>query len=436
MMVSKFENSMLQNSPHFEDKKILLAISGGIDSMVLLDLCLKKKMNITVAHCNFNLRGEESDLDEVFVKEYCNQNNISFYVKYFDTKKIAENNKESIQITARNLRYHWFEELMQEHKFDYLFTAHHLDDQVETFLINFTRGTGINGLLGIPKENRKIYRPLLDFSREEIEIYAKSNHLNWREDSSNLSDKYLRNKLRHKVIPILKEINPSFLNSFQDTLKSLNASQDFLEEMMEQITQKIIVQKGDKHWIEIDKLLKIRNYKEVLFHFLQPFGFSAWDDIYHLIHAQSGKLILSNQFQILKDRNYLILSTRETNENQEIIVNQIENDANFPLKLTVWEEKSNLEFDKYSIFVDFEKIQFPLKLRKWQEGDYFYPFGMNGKKKLSKYFKDEKINVFEKNEVWILECNHQIVWLVGYRMDERFKIDSQTKKVIKIEFLN
>lgn len=434
-MFLKFQNHFSTQFPFLQKAKILIAVSGGLDSMVLLDLLLKLNLDVAVAHCNFQLRGDESDEDEAFVKSYCTLNSIKGFFQKFDTKQFAEDEKVSIQLAARKLRYEWFYELLATENFDYVVTAHHLDDQLETFLIHFSRGTGLDGLCGIPTQNDKIIRPLLTFSRAEIETFAKENNLKWREDSSNASDKYARNKIRHHVIPILKELNPSFLDSFENTLQNLNQAQGLVDDASRIVYRKVVQDVETKKVINLNELLQLPNYQAYLYQWLLPFGFSAWLDIYDLVVAQSGKQIFSEHFRLLKDRETLIIEPKSEKISDEYLINKNQAELNFPLKLRLISVSEIGKSDAKTIFVDAEALKFPLQLRKWQEGDYFYPFGMNGKKKLSKFFKDEKFSLIDKENAWILCSDNQIVWLVGKRMDERFKITENTQTILKIQLV-
>lgn len=434
-MLTEFQKQLSKKYNLLQSKKLLLAISGGIDSMVLLDLMLKSQMDISVAHCNFNLRGEESDSDENFVKDYCKQNNIPCFVNNFDTEKYASENKKSIQISARELRYDWFFELKNKYKFDYIVTAHHLDDSLETFFINLSRGTGIEGLTGI-RESENIIRPLLDFSREEIEQYASENKIQWREDASNQSDKYLRNNIRHNIVPLFKEINPEFLNSFSKTMSYLQEVQSFSDEAVNEILYKLLVDKNNVNHLKISKLLEYKNYKFILYKWLSEYGFTAWNDIYNLIDSQSGKFVETENFRLLKNRNELILSKK----NNEVLDDEFlisEDKTNYPIRLIISEVNQISETNNPNeIYVDKNLLKFPLTLRKYKEGQYFYPFGMQGKKKkISKFFKDEKLSVLDKENIWILYSDNQVVWIVGRRADERFKITANTTSILKIENL-
>ena len=435
-MLSKLQNHINENLPILKEKKLLLATSGGIDSMVLLHLCHQMKLDVRVAHCNFQLRGDESDKDEEFVKMQCEMLNVLLYVNHFDTKKFAEKEKLSIQVVARNLRYEWFNSLLINNNYDYILTAHHLDDSLETFLINFTRGSGLDGLTGIPQQNGNVIRPLLPFSRNEIETFAKENNIQWREDSSNASDKYLRNKLRHDIIPVLKELNTSLLDSFEKTISNLQQAQTLVDDASRIVYRKVVTDSNFQKRINLLELMQLPNYHAYLYQWLEPFGFSDWDSINDLATTQSGKQIHSQNHTLLKDRNELIVFPKqESGESLQFLIDKDLNDVKFPLKLSFCKVDDISVQPTNTIFVDEEKIQFPLEIRKWQEGDLFYPFGMNGSKKLSKYFKDEKFSLLDKANTWLLCSDNQIVWVIGKRQDERFKVLESTTQILKINYI-
>ncbi|MFD2602809.1 tRNA lysidine(34) synthetase TilS [Flavobacterium suzhouense] len=436
-MLSEFKEHLAVNFPFFKESKLLVAVSGGVDSVVLVHLLKQLNYDVAIAHCNFGLRGEESDGDEKFIRSYASYNAINIFVTHFDTKTFAIDNKLSIQVAARQLRYIWFQELLEENSLDYLLTAHHLDDNIETFLINFSRGTGIEGLTGIPQRNGNIIRPLLPFTRENIERYASENSISWREDSSNASDKYLRNRLRHNIIPEIKELNPSFTDSFIQTINNLQQSASLVHDAAIVMYQQIVSEKeGQKH-IDIGQLKRLPNFKAYLYQWLNPFGFTSWDDIYALVDAQSGKQIFSANYRLLKDRTVLILeplkpSDRKVYEISEGL-SQINESLIIKLELV---DKISSESTKNVVFVNNNLIKFPLFVRKWKEGDYFCPTGMNGqKKKVSKFFKDEKMTLSEKEDTWILTSGNEIIWIIGRRADDRFKIRNTTDTILKIELL-
>jgi tRNA(Ile)-lysidine synthase len=436
-MLSEFKNHLKENLPFLKDSKLLLAVSGGIDSMVLIHLLQQLNYDVSIAHCNFSLRGEESNGDEEFIRSYASLNNILKFVTRFDTNSFAIDNKLSIQVAARQLRYIWFDQLLEENSLDYLLTAHHLDDAIETFLINFTRGTGLEGLTGIPQQNGKIVRPMLPFTRNQIESYAKENNITWREDSSNASDKYLRNKLRHDIVPELKSLNPSFTESFQQTLKNLQQSASLTHDAAILVYQQVVSEKeGQKH-INLEQLMRLPNYKAYLYQWLSSFGFTAWDDIYTLVNAQSGKQVFSPGYRLLKDREALILEPLKPADKQIYEIQEGVTQINEPLAIKLESvELISSDSTKNAIFVNNNLIKFPLFVRKWQEGDFFYPLGMKGqKKKVSKFFKDEKLSLSEKEDTWILCTENEIIWVIGRRADDRFKIRNTTDTILKIEVL-
>ena len=433
-MVEKLKNHCNQHFPFLKQKKVLLAVSGGLDSMVLVYLFQQLHYEIGVAHCNFQLRGLESFEDQNFIQNYAKANSIPIFITQFDTQAFAQDYKLSIQVAARELRYNWFYELLEIHNFDYVLTAHHADDNLETFIINLSRGTGLDGLTGIPEQNDKVIRPLLAFSRQEIEAYAKQNAIQWREDSSNASDKYLRNKIRHDVVPILKELNTDFIASFQKTQEYLQQAQVMVEDASIMVYQQVAKEVGEEIHFDLKKLKPLPNYKSYLYQWLREFGFSAWDDVYDLVDSQSGKQIFSSHFRLLKNRDYLVLCPLDfTDSKREYFITKNQKEVKVPLNLSICKVTDISDTTIESIFVDEMKLEFPLVLRRWKEADSFQPFGMKGKsKKVSKFFKDEKLSLIEKEKTWLLCSNNQIVWIVGMRQDERFKIDETTKKILKI----
>ncbi len=435
-MKTALQNHLTQNFPFLKEKKLLLATSGGIDSMVMVDLFQQNNFQIAIAHCNFQLRGLESFEDQKFIENFADKNKIPIFITQFDTKAFAEDYKVSTQVAARELRYNWFYELLETAGYDYILTAHHADDNLETFIINLSRGTGIEGLTGIPQLNEKVIRPLLRFSRSEIENYAKANHIEWREDSSNASDKYLRNKIRHDLVPILKELNPEFLSALQKTQNYLQQTQAMAEDASIMIYQQVAQEANDEIHFNLKKLKQLPNFHSYLYQWLREFGFTAWDDIYALADSLSGKVVYSASYRLLKNRDFLILSPlRSQNETAEFTINENQKDVNVPIKLSFCEATDISHMPNNTIFVDAENIKFPLVLRKWNEGDIFQPLGMNGQsKKVSKHFKDEKLSLLEKENTWLLLSKQTIVWIVGSRQDERFKVTNTTKHIIQIAF--
>lgn len=433
-MLQQFQNHLSIHFSFLQGKKLLLAVSGGLDSMVLVHLMQQLNYEIVVLHCNFQLRGLESFGDQQFVQEYSNMNAIPFVFTQFDTEAFATDFKVSTQVAARELRYSWFYEQIEIQNADYILTAHHADDNLETFIINLSRGTGLDGLIGIPAQNEKVIRPLLSFSRQEIVEYAVANKLEWREDSSNASDKYLRNKIRHHLIPILKELNPTFISSFEKTQSFLKEAQELVDDAAIMVYQQVAREEGENIYFDLARLLQLPNYSAYLYQWLKEFGFTAWEDIYDLVTSQSGKQVFAPEFRLIKDRDCLILSPLKLHsDQQEYPIESIQSKVNFPLKLDFSVVNAIESISNSTIFVDYEKLEFPLVLRHWREGDVFQPFGMEGKsKKVSKLFKDEKLSLVDKESTWLLCSTNEVVWVVGIRQDERFKIDSKTKKILKI----
>ena len=438
--LNRFENFLSNELTIHSQQKILLAVSGGIDSMVLLILFMQTKNQIAVAHCNFGLRGDESDGDNVFVRNFCSENNILFFDKKFDTKNFTAENKIGIQEAARKLRYDWFEKLSVTNHFDFIATAHHLNDVTETLLFNIARGTGISGLHGIPAMNKKIIRPLLFASKDEIIDYAKEKNILFRNDSSNKKNTYSRNKIRNLIIPVLKEINPLLEEHVQSLTGQISFIENIYRKHIDELWKNIHVQKNDTIEISISELLKLHQLPFYLFEFLQPFGFnfSQVSEIISSLNEQSGKRFFSSTHQLIKDRNSLIIESLLTKLNTEIFIGfnstLIEvNDA--VLKIEHLNSKDEIQFCTDTFYFDLETISFPIKIRKWNEADRFHPLGMSHSKKLSDFFIDEKINLIDKNKALVCSSNDgNIIGVLPYRIDDRNKITSLTKNVLKICF--
>lgn len=437
-MQDHFLKHIEEEFPELLQQKFIIAISGGIDSVVLAHLCHNLKLNFSLAHCNFKLREEESDKDTRFVEDLANSLECKFFIKEFETEKIAKTNKNSIQITARNLRYNWFYELVNTTNHHYVVTAHHLNDSLETFIINLSRSTGIKGLTGIPGKNNFIRRPLLNFSRDEIEGFAFKNKIEWREDQSNKSTKYLRNKIRHEVVPTLMELTPDFLKNFESSLEKLQDAQVLIEDYTHLLFKEIVIEKKDHYEINIEKLNSFPNQKAILYQLLEGFGFTEWDDVYHLKDAQTGKKVFSSTHQLIKDRDNLILSVLESTRFKTQFIKKDEYlvDAG-DFKLKIMEASQLGDFGSEIAYVDKSKLKFPLSLRSIQNGDYFYPFGMKGKKKLSDFLKDEKISSHLKSSQLVLcNRNEDIIWVLNLRTDDRYKVNETTEDILKIEIVN
>lgn len=430
-MFDAFKSHFSQNLPFLKDNRLLIAVSGGVDSMVLAELALRSGLNIGIAHCDFSLRGTESDADAAFVERFASFKNIPFHFQKFDTRSFAADFGLSTQMAARRLRYEWFAQLVEQQGYDYVLTAHHADDDLETFLINLSRGTGLDGLTGIPAVNGKIVRPLLPFSREDIEAYAKAEGIDWREDRSNSSEVYLRNRIRHDIAPRLKALNPSFLSSFRLTLDHLQQARSLAEDASRIVYRKVVTDSDDRKTIDLTELRQLPNYDAYLYQWLSPLGFTAWNDIGDLVTAQSGKQVLSPGYRLLKDRGELIVTPIPQLSESHLIDENITT-LDHPVKLVFTRVEAIDNTSDNAIFVDRSKLRWPLSLRKWREGDVLHPAGMTGSKKVSKYFKDEKFSLADKEAVWLLFSGEALVWIVGHRQDARFKADATTQNILKI----
>jgi len=434
-MEKAFKNEIKSQFPYLCNSKILLAISGGVDSVALAHLCQTAKLDFTLAHCNFNLRNEESDADQDFVAALAKKLNVALFVENFDTEQYAKDNSLSIQMAARDLRYEWFEELRLKHDFDFILTAHHANDSLETFFINLIRGTGLEGLSGINADSNYIIRPLLNFSRKEILAYAEENNISWREDSTNASTKYLRNKIRHELVPVLEEINPQFLETFLKTQSHLKENEELIEDYLSLLYPKIVGKTEYGYSLDVNYLKKIPNSSAILYQLLKSFGFTEWNDVYHLLEAQPGKMVFSPSHRLVKDRDYLLLTEIDKTEDKVYKIAKNEDFAMLPMGTFSFSEVKEInEKASNCIYIDPEKLEFPLTVRKWQQGDIFYPFGMKGKKKLSDFFKDKKLSLPEKENSWLLCSGEKIVWVINQRADRRFSITSSDQKIIKITF--
>ncbi len=436
-MESLFKAHIEQKFPFLQEKKILLAISGGLDSVALAHLFKKCGLDFALAHVNFQLRGAESDADATFVAQLGAKMNVPYYSTSFETTKYSAQHGISIQMAARELRYQWFEKLLEKEGYDYLSTAHHLDDQLETFLINLSRGTGIQGLTGIPESKSSIIRPLLVFDRQAIASYANSNGILWREDASNASTKYLRNKIRHKIIPLLKEENPNLLSGFSNTLAHLKETESIKNTSVETLRKRLFILKDGGIKIPITKLQETANYKDYLYPLFSVYGFQDGEDIYGLLTAQSGKLLLSSSHRLIKDREYLLLHTLEKTIDNDapILIEDMSILRKFPMGALQFQEALKPIFDHNSnrVFIDKNLVDFPLKLRKWRKGDAFIPLGMKGRQKISDFLINSKASILEKEKTWLLcTANDTIIWVIGKRLDNRFKITTNTNTLLEI----
>lgn len=437
-LATRLQDFVAEENLFSSGNHLLVAVSGGIDSMVLLHILQNTGHKISVAHCNFTLRGAEADADEAFVRAYCKKNKLALHAESFKTKEIAKESGESIQMAARRLRYEWFDALMLIHDYAYVATAHNANDVAETFFVNLSRGTGLSGLTGIKPKLGNVVRPLLFASRAEIEAYAKANKIKWRDDSSNQSVKYRRNLIRHKVIPIFEIINPSFNQSIIKTIARLEQSNTVLKQFMDAALEEAITQKEGKVYISIPHIKKLKPLSLYLFELLHPYGFNAEqiEDIEQCLSRQSGQQFISEEYELLHDREFLIICPKKKRDEKEYLIEIGTRQVTKPVKLTfsvkTFTAKINLKQPATVAILDFDKLTFPLTLRRWRVGDRFQPFGMNQAKLLSDFFKDSKLSKDEKDEVWILESGGKIAWIVGYRADNRFRVTDKTKVVVTI----
>lgn len=403
------------------NSKILVALSGGADSVALLRILHSIGYDCEAAHCNFHLRGKESDRDEMFVRQLCQQYNVPLHTIDFDTTRYAEEKRISIEMAARELRYEWFEKKRIECNADWIAVAHHQDDSIETMLLNLIRGTGITGLLGIRPINGHIVRPLLCISREEIICYLQSIGQEYVTDSTNLEDEYTRNKIRLRLLPLMQEINPAIKNSLVTTSNHLNEVATIYNKSIENAKARVITSKG----ILISALSNESAPETVLFEILHPLGFNPAQikDVCHSLHGQPGKQFSSKEWKIIKDRDFLLLEKKQA-ENEDMPSFQlIREETEYTTHFQIPREKEVACFDA-------DKLNGVISLRKWQPGDIFIPFGMKGKKKVSDYLTDRKFSISQKKRQWILCCGEDIAWLIGERTDNRFCIDENTQRVV------
>ncbi|MEO6330083.1 MAG: tRNA lysidine(34) synthetase TilS [Ginsengibacter sp.] len=438
----------------FQQKdRLIIGVSGGIDSVVLCELCHQSKVDFVISHCNFQLRGQESERDEQFVRNVAEQYGVKVFVKKFETENFASKNKLSIQVAARELRYDWFKELIEEiakppanilpqtshtpHAVK-LATAHHANDNIETLMMNFFRGTGISGLRGILPKQNNIIRPLLFATRNQITAFAAESNLSFVEDSSNLSEKYTRNYFRHQLIPLVQKVFPKAEDNLKDNFKRFREIEMLYQQSILTHKKKLLEHKGEEIHIPVLKLLKAKPLFTLIYEVIKDFNFTAHqtDEVINLLKSETGKYVQSASHKIIKNRNWLIISPCNTLIAHTILIEQDDKAIEF--------ENGKLKFEKLSAInfhppgnnliasVDMDEIKFPLLLRKWKQGDYFYPLGMNKKKKLNRFLTDQKMAITEKENTWVIEMDKKIMWVVGKRIDDRFKILPHTRNIMKI----
>ncbi|MCD6597403.1 MAG: tRNA lysidine(34) synthetase TilS [Bacteroidales bacterium] len=441
-MITSFKKFITDNDLFSKKDKILITVSGGMDSRLMVELFSKTGFQFGIAHCNFQLRGNEANRDEQFVKDLAFKVNSPFYSIRFDTLKYARENKVSIQMAARNLRYQWFEKTREQNHYDYIALAHNKDDLEETFFINLTRGTGIRGLSGIKVKNEKLVRPLLFASRAIIQQYLEKHGLSYVEDSSNAEIKYVRNRIRHKIIPEFEKFQPDFRKNLDKTISYLSETDKLLQLVIQKKHQELVKEKDDNVYIDKIKLRELKFNNVYLFEFLRPYGFPSpiIQDILASLSSTSGKQFFSENYRLVTDRDYLIITKKRKNEPVYYIIDNQETHLELPIRIRLKKFENNPDYKppvtNSIASIDADKIKFPLILRKWQKGDSFIPFGMKHSKKLSDFFIDLKLSLPEKENVWLLTSENKILWVIAYRTDDRYKITNQTKNILQLELMD
>ena len=420
MLVKKVKEFIEKEDLFSKQDKILVALSGGADSVALTRILITLGYHCEAAHCNFELRGEESDRDEDFVRNFCRSLNIKCHSIHFETRRYAAQQSISIEMAARELRYNWFSKICEESDCQVVAVAHHKDDSVETMLLNLIRGTGINGLLGIRPKNGNVVRPLLCASRQEVVAYLHRMNQTYVTDSTNLEDEYTRNKIRLNLLPLMEEINPSVKDGLVKTASYLNDVSKVYQQAIKESIDRIFITPEKE--ISIEKLMNEPAPQALLFEVLFPLGFNSTqvEEVYGSLNGQPGKRFISSQWQVVKDRDLLLIEKVKTaNDKPQIIFEEV-----------LFTKEFVIPKDKNTACFDANKFKGIISIRKWEKGDYFIPFGMKGKKLVSDFMTDSKFSLLKKEQQWVLSCNDQIAWLIGERTDNRFRIDDSTQKVI------
>lgn len=438
-MIEAFLKYIKANKLCEPGERILLAVSGGVDSVVMLHLFSKTNFPVAIAHCNFLLRGDESDGDEAFVRSLAEKYSIPIFVKKCETKEYAKEKGISIEMAARELRYAWFEEISKTQNFQKVAIAHNRNDDEETFFIKLLRGSGLSGLRGIPLQRDHYFRPVMFASRKEILAYAKKTQLAFREDSTNATDDYLRNRVRHHFLPYYDKKFPGGTNALHHSMEKLKEEELLFRQMLDEKKQTILSQEGENITVQIEAVAKFHPLKIWLFYLLEEFGFnrSTTDQMVKAIDSGlTGQLFYSEKYTLLIDREKLIIKENEEGTLNEFLIQNPEGEMEqpFPLKWKIIKNDPSFSFEKNTDFAyfDADKIHFPLKLRHWQDGDRFIPFGMRGSKLVSDYFIDEKISRFDKEKIWLLVSEDKILWVVGHRASNLFRVSKQTLNIFKI----
>jgi tRNA(Ile)-lysidine synthase len=437
-LTQQFKNYIKQQNLFHPKDKLLLAVSGGLDSAVLCELCKQAGYDFGIAHCNFQLRGTESDGDEHFVEALSKRYAVTFYRVSFDTDAIAAKEKKSIEETARDLRYSWFEELRNTNEYDYIVTAHHANDNIETVLMNFFRGTGIKGLHGILPKQNKIVRPLLFTNKKALELFAAKYQIAFVKDHTNEQNDFTRNYFRNELIPSIQKVFPSAEENILKNISRLGEAEQLYNQAVDVHKKKLMEQKGNEIHIPVLKLQQVAPLGTIIFEIVKHYNFSAHqtEDIIALLKSESGKYVQSSSHRIIKNRKWLIISPNKPGEAQNIIIEAADKEIDFEMGHLQMQQYSTCNIDHSPLVAQLNagEITFPLLLRKWKPGDYFYPLGMQKKKKLSRFFTDQKLSLTQKENVWVIETNKKIIWVIGMRIDDRFKITGTTKNILQLEF--
>lgn len=438
-LLQRFKNYIREEKLFHQKDKLLLAVSGGVDSVALSELCQQVGYDFAIAHCNFQLRETDSERDEKFVRELAGKYKVHFHTMKFDTRAIASEKKISTQEAARELRYKWFEETREAEGYQHILTAHHADDNIETVLMNFFRGTGIKGLRGIEPKHGYIIRPLLFARRAELEKFLAENTLEHVVDYTNEQDDYTRNYFRNKVIPFIEKSFPEVNENILDNITRFNEVEMLYRQAIDVHKKKLLEFKGNEVHIPVLKLKKAEPLHAIVYEITRDYGFRSQqtDEVIRIMDSESGRYVQSPSHRIIKNRGWLIIAPNEPIESEIIVVDGIGNwqfaIGNLQIETS---PVSGLKHSTSNLLatVDAGEIKFPLLLRKWKQGDYFYPLGMKKKKKLSRFFIDQKLSKTDKEKIWVIEMNKKIVWIVGHRIDDRFKITDGTKDVLRITF--
>jgi tRNA(Ile)-lysidine synthase len=439
-MLQDFKNYIRKLDLCRPDDRILLAVSGGIDSIVMAHLFKEAGYDCTLAHCNFQLRGDDSEEDEGFVRSLASYLEIPIMVKRFDVEAEMKEHGISLQMAARDLRYAWFEELLTEHSLDRVATAHNQNDSVDTFFLNLSRGSGIRGLKGISPSRGRIIRPLLFASRSQIESYQKSQRIEYREDSSNRETKYQRNKIRHDVLPVMEQINPGFLEVMEGNMTRIGEVFEIYDQSIQKIRHELFTEKNGKITIAIEKLRALSPLRTWLYELFSPFGFTKMqcEGIEKIMEAGPGRQSISTSHRLFMDRDRMILVPTGSLSFERFYLDNPEKHSSlpFPMDMEVLDRSAlgSIPKDPNTACLDLDSFQFPLIIRRWMHGDYFFPLGMEQIKKLSDFFVDEKVSVPEKDRTWIMASGKKIVWIMGYRIDNRFRITPSTQRVLRLRF--